>query len=89
MATTQRSETATRAHAIYDEKIRAQVEATHHGDFVAIDVDSGDWEVDKVLLKANKRLRERRPQTRTFFMRVGHLAAVSLGGFSTEVKGSI
>ncbi len=87
MAMTQQSETATRAHAIYDATIRAQVEATHHGEFVAIDVDSGDWEVDKVLLKASKRLRERHPQTRTFFMRVGHLAAVSLGGFSTEEKG--
>lgn len=85
MATTQQSETATRAHEIYDATIRAQVEATHHGEFVAIDVDSGDWEVDKDLLLASDRLRERRPQARSFIVRAGYRAAVSMGG-AMEIK---
>ena len=80
MAMTQQSETATRAHAIYDATIRAQVEATHHGDFVAIDVDSGDWEVDKVLLNATLRLKERHSNGRFFGMRVGYRTAYSFGG---------
>ncbi len=69
------------AKTIYEERIRAQVEATHFGDFVALDVDSGDWEVDKSLLNASNRLRTRRRlQTRTFILRVGYAAAVSMSG---------
>lgn len=74
---------AEQAKAIYEAKIRAQVEAEHFGDFLALDVDSGDWEVDKNLLDASNRLRARRPQTRTFFLRVGHAAAVVMSGVRT------
>ena len=87
MATTenQTESIAEQAKAIYEAKIRAQVEAEHFGEFLALDVDSGDWEVDKDLLSASKRLRERRPQARSFIMRVGYRAAVSMGG-AMELK---
>lgn len=68
------------AKAIYEERIRAQVEATHFGEFLSLDVDSGDYEVDKKLLDATLRLRERRPNGRLFGMRVGYRAAVTMGG---------
>jgi hypothetical protein len=48
---------AEQAKAIYEANIRAQVEAEHFGEFLALDVDSGDWEVDKNLLDASNRLR--------------------------------
>ena len=79
MATTEKSteSIAEQAKAIYEAKIRAHVEAEYFGEFLALDVDSGDWEVDKKLLLATLRLQERRPDGRLFGMRVGYRTAYS------------
>ena len=47
--------------AIYERDIRPQVEATHRGEYVAIDLDSGDYAIGDMVVTASKRLRERRP----------------------------
>ncbi len=41
---------------IYERDIRPQVEANHHGEYVAIDIDSGCWGLATDLLDARKRL---------------------------------
>lgn len=71
---------AEQAKAIYEAKIRAQVEAQHFGEFLALDVDSGDWEIDKKLLTATLRLKERHPEGRLFGMRIGFRTAYSAVG---------
>ena len=73
-------EIAARGKKIYEEKIRSQVEAAYHGDFVVIDVDSGDYEVDPKDIAASSRLRERRPGAVMLGLRVGFPAAYRLGG---------
>ena len=40
-----REETARLGKEIYERDIRRQVEADHHGEIIAIDVDSGDWAI--------------------------------------------
>ena len=40
-----RDETARLGKEIYQRNIRWQVEADHHGEYVAIDVDTGDWAI--------------------------------------------
>ena len=40
-----KDETARLGDEIYDRDIRPQVEAEHDGEYVAIDVDSGNWAV--------------------------------------------
>ena len=54
-------ETARLGDEIYERDIRAQVEADHHGEYVAIDVSSGSWAIADDLLDAADRLRTECP----------------------------
>ncbi len=68
---------------IYERDIRQQVEADHDGDYVAIDVDSGEWAVAGTETAALDRLRERRPAAIDVLMeRVGYRALRSFGAGS-------
>jgi hypothetical protein len=73
-------EIAARGQRIYEERVRSEVEGAHHGEFVVIDIDSGDYEVDSKDIDASIRLRERHPGAVTFGLRVGFPAAYRLGG---------
>jgi len=75
-------EIARRGEAIYQERIRPLVEADHHGDYVVIAIDTGDYEVDGDHLTASRRLRARQPHGSRYALRVGHSAAYRLGGAS-------
>ena len=67
---------------IYDRDIRHLVEADHHGEFVAIDVDSGDYAIAGSVLAAAERLRARRPDADAWLVRVGHPTLRTFGGSS-------
>ena len=54
-------ETARLGDAIYERAIRPQVEVTHHGKVIAIDVDSGDYAVADDIIPAVECLRAQRP----------------------------
>ena len=56
-----REETARLGKELYERDIRSQVEADHHGEIVAIDVDSGSWAVANGEIAAVDHLREMRP----------------------------
>ena len=76
-----REETARLGDAIYERDIRPQVEASHRGEFVAIDVDSGSWAMSDDLRAAAKRLRTQRPGAVDVWLpRVGHRALHHFGG---------
>jgi len=75
-----KEQTVSLGKAIYAERLRAQLEPGHNGEFVAIDVESGDYEVAPALLDAVHRLRARRPGAVPFLHRIGHAAAFKLGG---------
>ena len=65
---------------IYERDIRQQVEENHHGEVVAIDVDSGDYAVAENVVTAWERLISRRPDGGFWFVRVGYPAVYHLGG---------
>lgn len=73
-------EIAARGTKIYEDKIRSKVEQDHHGEFVIIDIDSGDYELDPKDIEASTRLKARRPEAIMFGLRVGFAAAYRLGG---------
>lgn len=74
-------ETARLGAAIYERDIRAQIEADHDGEYVAIDVDSGCWAVADDLLSAASDLRSRYPGVvDVWSVRVGHRALRHFGG---------
>lgn len=64
---------------IYQEKIRPLMTEDDIGKFVIVDVNSGDYEVDEKSVTANQRLRQRRPDSLRFGMRVGYSAAHFFG----------
>ena len=81
-------ETARLGDEIYERDIRPQVEATHHGEIVAIDVDSGSWAIADSELAAAKRLRAQRPDAiDVWLLRVGYRAIAGIGGGSPRRTG--
>ncbi len=74
-----KEEFAQRGHALYESQIRSQVEDGNHGKIVAIDVDSGAFEVADESLTAAKKLLVRCPDAQIFGIRIGHLAVHRFG----------
>jgi hypothetical protein len=79
-------EFARRGDEIYDKSIRPQVEAGNKGKFVAIDIESGAWEMDEDDMKASKRLLESHPDAQTWVIRVGYPYVDRIGGFLELAK---
>lgn len=74
-------ETSRLGKEIYERDIRAQVEADHHGEYVAIDIASGVWAIAGDLRDAANRLREKRPDAVDVWgLRVGYRAVRHFGG---------
>ena len=81
----ERSELATRAHAVYDTELRQKVEPREHGRYLALEVETGDYEIADRFRDANKKLRERHPLPTLFFtFRIGYPAAIKFGGRFTS-----
>ena len=76
-----REETTRLGREIYERDIKAQVESGHHGEYVAIDVDSGSWAMSDDALSAANGLRVQSPEALdVFLLRVGHRALHHFGG---------
>ena len=73
-------EVAARGKAIYEQQIRAKVEAEHKGEFVVIDIETGDYEIDADDLTATKRALAKRPEAVLYGLRIGYPTAYRLGG---------
>ena len=83
-----REEAARLGKEIYERDIRPHVEADHHGEIVAIDVDSGRWAVADGETAAVDRLREMRPTAvNVLCERVGYRALRSFGARSLRRVG--
>ena len=74
-----KAEFARRGNDLYEKKIRAQVQDGNEGKVVAIDVDSGQFEVAEDALSASDRLLAKRPEAQTWFVRIGHPALHRFG----------
>jgi len=66
---------------LYERVVKPTLQPEDDNKFVAIDVDTGDFELDFDDLTSTDRLIERRPDAHIWLMRVGHPAAYRLGGF--------
>lgn len=56
-------------------KIKDKLEPEHKGEFVAIEVDTGDYFVGKDPIEADERAREKYPAAVFFLARIGYRAA--------------
>ena len=78
-----REETARLGKEIYERDILPQVEDDHFGEYVAIDVETGDWVVADDEIAALERLRALRPEAIDVLMeRIGYRALRSFGAGS-------
>ena len=69
-----------RGKAIYEARILPNLKSSDKGLFVAIDIDSGESEIDVDELAACKRLEARFPNSQTWVERVGFRASRHFGG---------
>jgi hypothetical protein len=66
-----KEEHARRGMDLYERQVRPQVEAGNRGKVVAIDIDTGDFELAEDTLAAADRLLARRPDAQIWFVRIG------------------
>jgi hypothetical protein len=74
-----KEEHARRGTALYEQHVRPQVEAGNQGKIVALDVDSGAFEVAEDTLTAAQRLLARHPNAQIWCVRIGHSAVHRFG----------
>jgi hypothetical protein len=77
-----KKEFADRGDELYETKIRSQVEEGNYGKIVAIDIETGTFEVAEDLVTAAKLLSARVPDAQTWFVRIGHRAVHRFGARS-------
>ena len=68
-----------RAYAIYDAKIRHLVEPEHHGEYLTLDVITGEYEIDADDMVANSRMLERHSPATLVTLRIGYPALGTFG----------
>ena len=66
-----KEEAARRGDEIYDRDIRSQLEPQRNGEVVAIDLDTGAWEVDPDEIAAAHRLEAHHPDAQIWVVRAG------------------
>ena len=67
-----KEEFAKRGDAVYENEVRPKLKLEDNGKFVAIDIETGEYEVDRDEMRAGGRLRARVPQAQIWFVRIGH-----------------
>jgi hypothetical protein len=79
MVSPETQELMRRATRVYEEKLRAQLEQTHRGWFVAVEPESGDYFLSRSMYDAAMAARKAHPDRRPGILRVGHKVAVEIG----------
>lgn len=77
-----KEEFAQRGDALYESQIRSQVEEENHGKIVAIDIETGAFEIAEVPRIAVDRLYDRYPDAQPWVIRIGHRAVFRIGSQS-------
>jgi hypothetical protein len=74
------NEIVQRGQVLYDQQIRRQVEASHKGKFLVLDIETGEYEIDADELAALKRAKAKNPDAALYILRVGYSTAYRVGG---------
>jgi frataxin-like iron-binding protein CyaY len=75
-----KEEFAQRGDALYEAQIRSQVEEGNHGKIVAIDLETGNFEVDASEITACDRLETSNPNAQIWIVRIGSRHVRRFGG---------
>jgi hypothetical protein len=69
---------------LYDERLRAQLEPEHEGEFVAIEPETERYFLGSTGLAALRAGRSELPDKLFYLLRVGHDAAYRVGGYGAR-----
>jgi hypothetical protein len=75
-----KEEFAQRGDSLYESEIRSQVEEGNHGKIVAIDLETGAFEVDASEIAACDRLEARHSDAQIWIVRIGSRYVRRFGG---------
>lgn len=67
-----------RGEEIYERQVRSQVERENRGKIVAIDIDSGEYEISDNVLSASQLLLARLPDAQIWCIRIGTQQCIDL-----------
>ena len=79
-----KEELAQRGQDLYESSIRQQVEAGNEGKIVAIDIETGAFEVGDTVMAATNQLFKRCPDAQPWGIRIGHQAVYHFGSRSLK-----
>jgi hypothetical protein len=79
-----KEEVAERGQALYEPNIRSQVEDGNYGKIVAIDIETGAFELADDTIAATDRLYERVPDAQPWVLRIGHRTVYRFGSRSVK-----
>lgn len=83
-----KEEFAKRGDHIYQSQVRPLVEEGNYGRIVAINIETGAFELADTAMEAVDQLYEREPDAQPWVIRIGHKAVFRLWGFRNELTKS-
>jgi len=81
-----KEEFARRGDQMYESQVRQQVEEGNYGKIVAIDIETGDFEVDRSEIVACDRLETRCPDAQIWIVRIGSRYVRRFGGRARRTR---
>jgi hypothetical protein len=75
-----------RGEELYEKQLRAMVETEENiGKIISIDIETGDYEIDRDPMVTGTRLQAKRPDAAIYCKRIGYSAVYNLGGSSITI----
>jgi hypothetical protein len=74
-----KEEFARRGDALYERKILPKLTAKDRGKFLAIDIETGEYEIARDEMRAEDQLLRRVPDAQIWMVRIGHRAVHRIG----------
>jgi hypothetical protein len=81
-----KEEFARRGDAIYQKEILPKLTAKDRGKFLAIDIETGEYEMSRDEMRAGDKLLARLPEAQIWMVRVGYATTRSFGGRELRTK---
>lgn len=73
-----------KARRVYDERLKATLEAEHFGEVIAVEPESGEYVLGKDFMAVSQACRQKFEGKLTYTFRVGGGGAVKIGGASLK-----
>ncbi len=73
------AEIVERGQALYDRKVEQKLVDADRGKMLVLDIETGEYELDRDEMAALMRARQKRPDAPFYVVRVGHPTAFRLG----------